>query len=319
MNTDRIQNVLDVKAMENSQAAIIGTGGGMAVLSGLVRSGLGAVIAVDPDVVDATNVARQGHHEIGASKVEAARNILTRINPKLNFQGLSFRHDEIPDATWDKLLKRTNLLILATDSFEAQAFGNRLALRLNIPAMWIGLYPDANAGEIVWWTPDHEDCFRCLLEKRFLKQEANRSDPISDNALIQDLQIVDGIAGHIALGLLTQGSQNYFGKLINNLGDRQFLQIKLRYDWMLSGIDPIAKALQVPPDNDNYFCWSTVVKRNGPRLAPCPDCIELQGRVFEEADLVAVEVGQPQDDHVETDSLGDGRGDDPDSAATIDL
>jgi len=319
MKTDRIKNVVDVKALANSQVTIIGIGGAMTIATGLVRTGLGSLLVVDPDTVDPTNVARQGHHEIGATKVDAARNILTQINPDLQFKGIPLHHDKISDRTWEQLLKRTNLLILATDSFEAQAFGNRLALRFNIPTMWIGLYPDANAGEIVWWTPDHEDCFRCLLENRYLKQAADKADPSSENALIQDLQIVDGIAGHIALGLLTQGSPNYFGRLINELGDRQFLHVKLRADWLLNGSDPVAKALQIPSDNDSYFCWSSAVRRNGPRLAGCPDCVELRGRVFEEAELAAVEIKQPQDEQAENALSVDAASENPDPAASIEL
>ena len=160
---------------------------------------------------------------------------------------------------------------------------------MNIPALWIGLYANANAGEIVWWTPDHEDCFRCLLERRYLKQAEQATDPPSDNALIQDLHIVDGIAGQIALALLTQGSPNVFGQLINRLGNRQFIHVKLRPDWILNGVDPVAMALQIPADNESYFCWTTAFRSNGPRLASCPDCEELRGRVFSSCDLIASE------------------------------
>lgn len=301
MDLKRIQNVVDIEKIKRSRVTVVGIGGSMSIIGSLIRCGLGGLIAIDPDTVDATNVARQGHHEIGVKKVRAAERSFRQINPQLDYLGLPLRHDQIQEMQWKELLQGTDLLILATDSFEAQAFGNRLALSMEIPALWIGLYAGAKAGEIVWWTPNHKDCFRCLLEWRFLSQQESKADPGSDDALIQDLQIVDGIAGHIALGLLTQGSDNYFGRLIEHLGERQFLQIKLRHDWLLNGVDPVAKALQIPANNESYVCWSAATRVNGPRLFACPDCQEFLGRKFDSEDVVAVEVSNSTPEVVETD------------------
>ncbi len=302
MELQRIQNVVDVLKLQQARIAVVGLGGAMAITEGLVRSGVGAVTAIDPDTVEASNIARQGHVEVGVKKVRAAENALRKINPNLDYCGIALRHDQISEMQWRELLDGTDLLILATDSFEAQTFGNRLALTMGIPALWIGLYAGACAGEIVWWTPNHKDCFRCLLERRYLSQEQEQVDPGSDDALIQDLQIVDGIAGKIALGLLTQGSDNYFGGLINELGDRQFLQVKLRHNWLLNGGDPVAKALEIPEGNESYFCWSTAARVNGPRLFPCPDCEELLGRTFDDEDVIAIEVNENDDRELEDDS-----------------
>ena len=301
MNTDRIKNIVDVKKLQQSRVAVIGIGGSMEITEGLVRCGVGSIIAIDPDTIEASNVARQGHDEIGEKKVRAAEKRLRKINSKLDFLGIALRHDQIPEMHWKELLTECDLLILATDSFEAQSFGNRLALTTKTPALWIGLYAGATAGEIVWWTPSHADCFRCLLERRYLRQKQNQSDPGSDDALFQDLQIVDGIAGQIALGLLTRGSDNYFGRLIDRLGPRQFLQIKLRHDWLLDGVDPVAKALQIPADNDSYFCWSTSARMNGPRLFTCPDCEQLLGRRFEDDEFIEVEIPSSSDSENELD------------------
>ena len=290
MDQKRIKTVIDVERMANCRAMIVGLGGSMTITEGLVRCGIGAVTTIDPDTVDASNLARQGHSAVGEKKVRAAGKHFQKINPNLDYLGIGLRHDQIPDEHWKELMADTDLLILATDSFEAQAFGNRLALSSQTPAMWIGMYSGANAGEIVWWTPESDDCFRCLLERRYFKQETIQADPESDGALMQDLHIVDGIGGHIALGLLTRCCDGYFGQLIGMLGKRQFLQVKLRHDWLLDGIDPVAKALSIDEQNDAYFCWNTVARQNGPRLAACPDCEELLGRTFEDDEFIAVEV-----------------------------
>lgn len=266
----------------------------MTICEGLIRCGIGSLTAIDPDTVDVHNVARQGHNRIGEKKVRAAEVRFREINPELDYLGIALRTDQIPIQHWKEILQDADLLIMATDSFEAQAFGNRLALMMNVPTLWIGLYPEAAAGEIVWWTPDHQDCFRCLLEYRYLRQDESPEDPASDGALIQDLQILDGAAGHLALALLTRGSTGYFGGLIEKLGNRQFLQIKLRHDWLLAGVDPVAKSLGVEPTNESYFCWNSVVRENGPRIAACPDCQELRNRSFTDDDFIAVEISEAE-------------------------
>jgi hypothetical protein len=279
----RIESAVDVAKLTSSKAVIFGVGGSMTLLTALVRSGLGGIVAIDPDVVEQANVCRQGHHSVGMAKVDSAKEQLRRINPNLDFTGLAMRHDRMTIEQWQRVLAGVDLLIFATDSFECQAFGNRLALSMNTPALFIGLYEQARAGEIVWWTPEREDCYRCLLEYRYEKRRdaAAQTDPPSDGALLSDLQIVDGIGGQLALALLTQGSDNYFGGLIDQLGDRQFLQINLRHNFLIGNRDPVRAALGVPEANDVYFCWSTAARRNGPRLAPCPDCMELRGRTFD--------------------------------------
>lgn len=294
MDTTRIENSVNTEQLKNSRVVIVGLGGAMTIGEGLVRCGVGSLTAIDPDVVDETNVVRQGHSRIGEKKVRAAEARFREINPELDFLGIALRTDQIPLEHWKEILHDTDLLIMATDSFEAQAFGNRLALMTNTPTLWIGLYPEAVAGEIVWWTPDHQDCFRCLLEYRFLNQEESPKDPASDGALIQDLHIVDGIAGQLALAILTRGSEGYFGQLIEKLGERQFLHIKLRHDWLLAGVDPVANTLDIAPSNDAYFCWNSVVRRNGPRLAACPDCEELRNRSFNEDEFAAVEISEEE-------------------------
>ena len=45
--------------------------------------------------------------------------------------------------------------------FKAQAFGNEVALRLGIPAVWVGLYRSGQVGEVIFWHKDLPSCFRC--------------------------------------------------------------------------------------------------------------------------------------------------------------
>ena len=282
LNLTRVQSTIDVDRMRDSTVAVFGMGGAIGLASGLVRCGLGSLIAIDGDTVDETNPARQGHQMIGMSKVESARRQLLAINPNLRYSGLQMRDDEMSFDQRMRMMQGVDLLIAASDNHQCQANCNILALKTSTPVMMVGLYAGAGAGEIFFWTPDHEDCYRCFMEKRFHKRESNPeiADPASDGALIQDIGILDGIAGHIAMGIMTRGSNGYFGGLIRELGDRQVIQVKLRHDYRLNGSDPVRSALNVSADNDAYVCWTSAARKNGPRQSDCPDCIQHRGRVY---------------------------------------
>src|SRR6202022_3652177 len=58
-------------------------------------------------------------------------------------------------------------------------------------------------------------------------KEGRSLDPGSDGSDILSLQFLDSIAGQVAVGLLTHGADNRFGRLIDQLGDRNFLQVNL--------------------------------------------------------------------------------------------
>ena len=84
---------------------------------------------------------------------------------------------------------------MATDSFPAQARGNELALRRSIPAVFIGLYEEGRGGEIVFWHPGLDPCFRCLCSARYAAFAAETATAItSHGATVLDIRIVDGIA-----------------------------------------------------------------------------------------------------------------------------
>src|SRR6185436_10003517 len=101
-----------------------------------------ALDVYDFDRVTEENVPRQAHScvALGMLKTEALASEVHRINPEVivrcfNRDVTTMTDDEIAEA-----FAGTNLLINATDSFKAHAFGNQIALKLNIPSIWVGLY-----------------------------------------------------------------------------------------------------------------------------------------------------------------------------------
>lgn len=79
-----------VEKLKNSSVAVFGVGGvGSYIAEGLVRSGIGKITLVDNDTVNITNINRQLialHSTMNRLKVDAARERLLDINPKLEIQ-----------------------------------------------------------------------------------------------------------------------------------------------------------------------------------------------------------------------------------------
>lgn len=109
------------------------------------------------------------------------------------------------------------------------------------------------------------------------------STPTSDGCTILDISLMDAVAGQIVIGQLTQGSPNRYGRIIDELGDRNFLQVQndSRFAW--NGRSLFRDQLQVPPDNDRFYSWNTIARRD-PSPQPCPDCERYRNHRFVKRD-----------------------------------
>jgi len=94
-----------LERLQNSSVAVFGIGGvGGYAVEALVRSGVGKLILVDPDIICVTNINRQIHaleETIGQSKVAVMAERCRAINPQVEVvaQGKSYRAE-----TSDELL-----------------------------------------------------------------------------------------------------------------------------------------------------------------------------------------------------------------------
>jgi hypothetical protein len=284
--------------MQQSHATIVG--GAYGLTQDLVRCGLGSLTYVDFDRIDGSNPARQDFNsaDIGRHKAEALAETLRHINPDVEVNYLLRDFCDIGSAEFDVAFGHTDLFIFATDFFPAQARGNLQALRLAKPAVWIGLYREGRAGEIVHWAPGVTPaCYRCVCSSRYraFAEQANAPASVpsanpsgaktpgenapgagthipSTGGTILDLHLVDAIAGQIAVGLLTAGADNRMGRLIHQLGNRNLLQVKIDPDYRLGGKDIFAQYLGDHPAN---FSFTTIALPMEAEL-DCPDCRRLR-------------------------------------------
>ena len=233
MNFERIASSVDIPKLTTSTVTVIGAGGSANLVCNLARTGVQSFQLLDFDNVTDSNIARQEHHpdQIGRPKVQALADAIHRINPAAHVQPLNRNFLELTDREADQLFRQTDLFIFAADNFAVAARGNEHALRMNKRAVWIGLYAHGQAGEIVFWHPGLDACLRCLLSNRYeaharANGSGQRLDPTSDGCTILDISLMDAVAGQIVIGQLTQGSPNRYGRIIDELGDRNFLQVQ---------------------------------------------------------------------------------------------
>lgn len=290
MNYSRIENVMDVRTLNQSDVAVIGVGGAANCVANLARCGVRRVKLFDPDVVSPENIARQSHYPsfIGKPKVEAVADELKRINPDVIVECYCCDVTMMTEEETQNAMSGVDLMICATDNHLAQAWGNRTALRLEIPAVFLGLYRKGEAGEVIFWLPEIISCYRCLTSTRSAKheqaaKEGRSLDPSSEGCSIFEVTQLDAIGGQVAIGILTRGANDYYGQLIDALGDRNFIQVQLHWNWLLNGRDPVREKLGILTDNAAYFSWNAIAISDPDKGARyCPDCEQYRGHSFSE-------------------------------------
>ena len=273
MNFNRITPTIDVETMQQADVTIIGGAHGLA--KDLVHSGLGSITLDDFDRIDSSNPARQDFYstDLGRYKVEANAEVLRKINPDVQVEYYMHDYCALSQQEHDNLFGHTDLFVFATDFFPAQARGNIEALRLGIPAIWIGLYRGGRAGEIVYYVPGKTDaCYRCICGKRYQAFQVGKANVPSTGGTIFDLHLVDAIVGQIAVGILTDGADNRMGKLVSQLGNRNFMQVKIDPDYRLGDKDIFGQYLGNHPANFSFTTIALPMERD----ENCPDCSKYQ-------------------------------------------
>lgn len=197
LDFSRIESAMNVLRLMMVRVVVIGTGGSVTLICDLARCGVRFFTLVDFDFVEPSNVTRQDHDtsRIGVAKVVAVAERLLEINPEIEVDAITEDFTKFSDADIDRHFGGIDLLIMATDSFAAQARGNEVALQLGIPVIFIGLYEEGRGGEVAFWHPGLDSCFRCLCSERYAAFAAAQAPTItSRGATVLEIRIVDGVA-----------------------------------------------------------------------------------------------------------------------------
>lgn len=143
---------------------LLGLGGaGSNVLPVLAATGVGRIVALDYDRVDATNLNRQflyRESDVGSLKTEAAERVMGEMNSSLDFSAVTMKLDSVEDAAG--VVAGADLVICAIDEppFLAQRRVNQSCVEHHVPCIYAVL--QVTRGRVFSVLPGESGCFDCL-------------------------------------------------------------------------------------------------------------------------------------------------------------
>jgi molybdopterin/thiamine biosynthesis adenylyltransferase len=190
------------RRLRDASVVVVGCGAlGSVLAEQVVRAGVGRVLVVDRDYVEASNLQRQSlfdeaDAEAGTPKAVAAQAKLRRLNSDVEVTGV------VADLASDNavgLLAGASLVLDGTDNFETRFLLNDLCVRSGTP--WVyGACVSAH-GLVLAIRPGVSPCLRCVLDE----MPAPGSGPTCDTAgvIAPIVHVVAGVQAAEALKLLT--------------------------------------------------------------------------------------------------------------------
>ena len=196
---------LGQKKIKQAKVLIVGAGGlGCPVADFLTRAGVGIIGIVDNDLVNLSNIHRQGLYDIKdlkKLKVICAKNKLNRINPRTLIKIYNSRLNENNAA---KLIKKYDFIVDGSDNFKTKFLINDYSLKLK-KFLVVGAISKFD-GHILTYNFNNKKtpCLRCFFQE----------DRISDDILNCEYE---GVLGTVA-GIVGALQANEVLKQILNIG-----------------------------------------------------------------------------------------------------
>lgn len=289
----RVQSAYDLQRMKHSRVIVIGTGGAIGFVEDLARTGIAEWVLIDPDVVGEENISTQNvyHKDIDKLKVECLADCLREINPNAHIRAIPDRLESISDDQFQHLAfapfgsepPAQTLICGLTDSFEAQARVNRLALKFGLPSLCAQVYREGRGAEITFTYPGITPaCHRCVLSSRYKAylELGYQNDVTSNGTPIFATTRLNALKGFVALAILHHGTRHpRWGGLLERIGNRNLIAIRMDPDiestlglkWFEQAFGEgdakyilFDEAVWRPQEPDN-------VQKNGRQT--CPDCL----------------------------------------------
>jgi len=154
------------KALKAASVLVVGAGGlGSPVLLYLAASGVGRIVVVDDDVVEASNLQRQVIHQtarIGMAKVESAKAAIAALNPFVTVEAVRARLGEENAAV---LVGSVDLVLDGSDNFDTRYLVNRVCAAAGVPLIAAAI--TQWEGQLSVYDPAHgTPCYECVFPER---------------------------------------------------------------------------------------------------------------------------------------------------------
>lgn len=181
---ERIESLFDIEMFVDVKALLLGCGsGGGSVGLQLVMSGLRNFTLVDRDTIGPENVIRHvcGRRYIGQKKTEALAEVMRDRNPNVNIQTL--HSDILSDANVEAEIRRSDVVILATDNEPTRYRVNELCVEHRVPFVVGRVFTRGIGGEVFAYRPDTGGCLACLesfLQRTTFREGIKEIDLVPD-------------------------------------------------------------------------------------------------------------------------------------------
>lgn len=151
-----------LERLRQATVTLVGVGGlGTASAPYLAAAGVGKLVLVDPDTVNATDLGRQILYtpgDVGQPKVEVAARALNRQNPGLSIE----KHQQALDvAHIETLLDHTTIVLDGLDVGPPRDLLNHYAVRRGIPVIFAGAL--GYEGQVFLVPGGGRPCLACLF------------------------------------------------------------------------------------------------------------------------------------------------------------
>jgi hypothetical protein len=289
---ERVRDAYDLNLMQKSRVIAVGAGGAASWLEELARTGLGQFVLIDPDTVSETNLATQQtyRHDIGRAKVDCIADRIRDINPSAIVRALNKSLDDLTDSEMkvfatepiDGRMSRMTVICGLTDSFEAQARVNRLALHFGLPSLCAQVYKEGRGAEVTFTFPGVTPaCHRCILSSRYryFLEQGNKNIVTSHGTPIFATTRLNAIKGFVILALFHHGSTHpRWGSMLSRIGKRNLIQIRMDPDFAETmGITVFNRVFQNADRERLFFDEVVWLPQNQecPEIGghpKCPDC-----------------------------------------------
>jgi molybdopterin/thiamine biosynthesis adenylyltransferase len=265
--------------MRHAHVLIAGCGSvGSYVAEHFVRCGAGEVTLLDPDTVDYANLSRANFRasDVGRPKIHALAERLIAISPELKINFIQKTLQDLSREEFDQLVAGCDLVMSALDDRRAQLQINQFAYWHKKPAVFIGAFAKAHAGEVAV-VDAPSPCFACATVFRDMVpvEEQGSHDYgtgrlVSEVALGADIQSISAIGVRLGLSCLMKGTGTSLEQFAQKaLAENQYAIFAVTQEFSLVG--EVLKG--VPAQYGHRSIWLTVNRNEncstcGPNPAP---------------------------------------------------
>lgn len=228
--------------LAESHVALIGLGGiGSPALQYLAAAGIGRLVLIDDDAVDASNLQRQtifSERDVGHGKAVAARRWLANFDGAL---AVEISDTRITADNARALIGAADLVVDGTDNFATRLAVSDACVKAGVPLLSaaVGRF-QGQVGAFAGHLPG-EACYRCFVGDAF---DAEDCDTCAEDGMLGAMAGWTGsFAAMQAVRVLLEG--------VSTLGDPQWGRLHL-----LDGLQPGMRTLRIARDPDCRGCSS---------------------------------------------------------------